>query len=898
MKKIVVIMYILLFLNSLIYAVDITPMHTGTITSFTNWTHSYCDQASKATNDFIKMVKSTSTVISPTITFNNYLNEVLVFKAGTFGTVNNSIKTITVSISTDNGVTWTTLGTRLPADSNINTQSSFDLSSYNSDQVKIRIQTLGADGTNGIRLDDISITGTLAPSGPANPVSFTANAFSTSQITLSATANENNNNILVAYNSSNTFGTPSETYIEGNAISGGGTVLYNGVASGLGYHIGLTPNQTVYYKAWSYDGSAYSTGLIANATTLSPLINIAPTTLSGFSYIIDQGPSTEQSFTVSGSNLTTEISINAPTNYEISKTSGSGYANPLTFSPTDGTVSEQTVYVRLKADLTSGTYNSQTITATSTGAIDKTVTCSGSVTTPSITINKTSLTGFTYSQGTGPSSEKNFTVSGSSLKGDIIITAPTNYEISTGTGGSFVATSPITLPKSGTDVSSTTIYVRLKAELNQETYSSESINITSTDATSQTVTCSGSVTAPAPTIQVLLRPTHIDLSSNTSESAVLMNASYYNSNDAKYRIYGGSGQYYCWNETSNTFISNTSYSAGPRIIGTPSTSSTWWVIFQNGNNNSINGTYRDKLNPYSSDNKTLALPSATSISSPFSLSGVIEGSNYDLNKKYVVLGFAEEALITATSTALTTGAYTLKVPTGTTISKIEVRSIENETKLTKTGSWNSTTESITLPVTLSSFTATPDNNNQAVTLQWITQSESDLLGYYIYRNDSNQVENSTRQSSLIPPYNTSTEQTYNWTDSNVTEGEYYYWLMSIEKDGSTETHGSVKAKIGETTPETPNHDIKTAFNNIYPNPFNPSTTMSYSLAEASNVNIRIYNIKGELIKEYYELGKNKGNHAVVWNGKDKNNNPCGSGVYFFQLQAGKYHMTKKALLMK
>ena len=185
-----------------------------------------------------------------------------------------------------------------------------------------------------------------------------------------------------------------------------------------------------------------------------------------------------------------------------------------------------------------------------------------------------------------------------------------------------------------------------------------------------------------------------------------------------------------------------------------------------------------------------------------------------------------------------------------------------------------------------------------MTLQWVTQSESELFGYYVYRNNSNDIQSCIRQSDLIQPYNTDIEQTYTWTDADISEGQYYYWLMSVERDGSSEMHGPVTVKVGETTPETPAYTINTAFNSVYPNPFNPSTTLSYSLAEASDVIVKIYNVKGELVHQIYEFGKNKGNHSVVWNGKDKNNNACGSGVYFFQLQAGKYQMTKKALLMK
>ncbi len=122
--------------------------------------------------------------------------------------------------------------------------------------------------------------------------------------------------------------------------------------------------------------------LITDYSASTPTITVTPSSLSSFTYVQGSGPSTEQTFTVSGSNLTADISIAASTNYEISKSSGTGYTTPLTFAQTSGSVAEQTVYVRLKAGLSVGNYNNENITATSTGATNKTVTCSGSVSAP------------------------------------------------------------------------------------------------------------------------------------------------------------------------------------------------------------------------------------------------------------------------------------------------------------------------------------------------------------------------------------------------------------------------------------------------------------------------------------------------------------------------------------
>ncbi|MCX6269403.1 MAG: M6 family metalloprotease domain-containing protein, partial [Bacteroidetes bacterium] len=104
---------------------------------------------------------------------------------------------------------------------------------------------------------------------PNNPTGFLATSFSISQINLGWTLNASSNPIMVAYSTSATFGTPvsGTSYSAGNAISGGGTILYNGTSTSFN-HTGLNPNITYYYKAWSVaPGSSYSAGAISNATT-------------------------------------------------------------------------------------------------------------------------------------------------------------------------------------------------------------------------------------------------------------------------------------------------------------------------------------------------------------------------------------------------------------------------------------------------------------------------------------------------------------------------------------------------------------------------------------------------------------------------------------------------------
>jgi len=111
---------------------------------------------------------------------------------------------------------------------------------------------------------------TLITGGINNPSNFSAIAVSTSQIDLSWALNGNNDSVLIAYNTVNTFGDPAGVYAIGDPITGGGTILYKRTGTDT-THVGLTPDTEYFYKAWSFTNAhAYSTGVLDSATTLKP----------------------------------------------------------------------------------------------------------------------------------------------------------------------------------------------------------------------------------------------------------------------------------------------------------------------------------------------------------------------------------------------------------------------------------------------------------------------------------------------------------------------------------------------------------------------------------------------------------------------------------------------------
>ena len=86
--------------------------------------------------------------------------------------------------------------------------------------------------------------------------------------------------------------------------------------------------------------------------------------------------------------------------------------------------------------------------------------------------------------------------------------------------------------------------------------------------------------------------------------------------------------------------------------------------------------------------------------------------------------------------------------------------------------------------------------------------------------------------------------------------------------------------------------------NNYPNPFNPATTLSYGLPEASQVVLSIYDLKGRLVSTLVNESRDAGYHTAIWNGTDQNGRPVGAGMYIYRIQAGSYGQARKMILLK
>lgn len=195
----------------------------------------------------------------------------------------------------------------------------------------------------------------------------------------------------------------------------------------------------------------------------------------------------------------------------------------------------------------------------------------------------------------------------------------------------------------------------------------------------------------------------------------------------------------------------------------------------------------------------------------------------------------------------------------------------------------------TLPVELSSFTAVLTAQN-FVKLTWVSQSETEMLGYKVYRGESGDLANAVLITpSLIGATNTSTTQTYSVTDNEVSIGStYWYWLESVDY-ASSHFHGPVSIIVeGNVPPVLPE---VTSMRNAYPNPFrmNSATNIEVAIKAGETGTVTIYNILGQAVKTYTVR---EGNHKINWNGRDAKGNACGSGIYFYKLSTPSMNQTR------
>jgi len=295
----------------------------------------------------------------------------------------------------------------------------------------------------------------------------------------------------------------------------------------------------VTYRFYSYAEAGTGSGgpgdgtgndIVVNGTVTAfgtPTLSVDPSSLSAFSYVQGAGPSTSQSYNLSGGNLTgytDNITITAPTNYEVS-TDNIDFGSPKTVEYTTATLSATTIWVRLKAGLSAGNYVNENVTNAGGGATTVNVVCFGTV----YKIEPTNhASGIGSVAGTPPHSSVTITWTDASEG-----TLPDSYLIKASSVGYGSITAPVdgTAESNGTlvkNISQGTQTVSFTGLLSSTTYYFKIFPYTNS-GTAINYKTDGSVpqverlTGDAPPVSIMISHLSPDYSGSSDEFVVLFN---------------------------------------------------------------------------------------------------------------------------------------------------------------------------------------------------------------------------------------------------------------------------------------------------------------------------------------------------------------------------------------
>ncbi len=147
-------------------------------------------------------------------------------------------------------------------------------------------------------------------------------------------------------------------------------------------------------------------------------------------------------------------------------------------------------------------------------------------------------------------------------------------------------------------------------------------------------------------------------------------------------------------------------------------------------------------------------------------------------------------------------------------------------------------------------------------------------------------------------------ETANFFEGKIDEIGIWNRVLTTEEVNNLYNHGEGIAYVPNSTPtgvgesEKPVVPGKIILYQNYPNPFNPTTTIRYTLSNTAHVFLTIYNAIGEPIKKLVDQIQPAGEYTVQWNGKDDQGLAVPSGIYFYQIRAGKFTDIRKMVFLK
>jgi hypothetical protein len=197
---------------------------------------------------------------------------------------------------------------------------------------------------------------------------------------------------------------------------------------------------------------------------------------------------------------------------------------------------------------------------------------------------------------------------------------------------------------------------------------------------------------------------------------------------------------------------------------------------------------------------------------------------------------------------------------------------------------------VVLPVELAEVCAVQDP--EGVTIRWSTASESENLGFKIYRSESTAGPFEPVNDQYIEGAgHSSSWHSYSYRDLEAkSEKNYYYKIADIDFQGHIRLHDTIQAS--RRTPDT------FQLQQNYPNPFNSATQLFFALPKTGRVQIDIFSIDGRCVRKLLDEHREAGSHMIVWNGCDDQQQPLPSGLYICRVQAEGARLHRKMHMIK
>lgn len=188
-----------------------------------------------------------------------------------------------------------------------------------------------------------------------------------------------------------------------------------------------------------------------------------------------------------------------------------------------------------------------------------------------------------------------------------------------------------------------------------------------------------------------------------------------------------------------------------------------------------------------------------------------------------------------------------------------------------------------LPVELVAFTASIEG--KSVNLFWETATEIDNYGFEIERSTGSGESEWQKIGFVKGNGNSNSVKYYSFTDMPLNGRKFNYRLKQIDSGGSYEYSSIISVELTEI--------FSVSLEQNFPNPFNPVTTINYSVPNRTKIRIRIYNLLSQCVADLVNEIKNEGNYQIRFDASD-----LPSGIYFCELRTENQSLVKKLLLIK